>query len=282
ALTAEIDVVGADYLRTMGVQLLQGRWFRADEMSESGDSAIIDQRVAARLWPGENTLGKPICVDCTPEAPKNWKRVVGVVTSINHVALDDAVEGNVYLAAGAMRSAVFLVVRTQRPPSEMENAIRLAIARLDPNQPVLLSVTMRELIADSIADRRFILTLLGIMSALALAMSSAGVFGVVSYTTTRRTQEIGIRMALGAKPQNVLAMVFGHSFFVVSIGLLCGLVAGSIALRVLGSVLAGLQSSRPAPVVVEPILVAIAAALACWIPARRATRIDPMQALRHE
>ena len=108
---------------------------------------------------------------------------------------------NVYLAAGAMQKSYFLVVRTERPAGEMGRAIRRAIAAIDPNQPVFLSASMRDLIADSVADRRFIMTLLAIMGCLALAMSAAGVYGVISYTTSRRTQEIGIRMAVGATPR---------------------------------------------------------------------------------
>src|SRR5713226_6258525 len=141
-IESEIDVVGGEYLQTMGVRLLEGRWFREEEMVESNDAAIVNDLIAKRLWPGSRAVGQRVCVYCTPENPKNWKRVIGVVSSASHSALDEAAEGNVYLAAGAMRTSVFLVVRTERPTGDLEKAIRRTIASIDPNQPVFLSASM--------------------------------------------------------------------------------------------------------------------------------------------
>src|ERR1700730_13447539 len=120
----------------MGVRLLEGRWFREEEMVESNDAAIVNDLIAERLWPGSRAVGQRVCVY---ENPKNWKRVIGVVSSTSHSALDEAAKGNVYLAAGAMRTSVFLVVRTERSTGDMEKAIRRTIAAIDPNQPVFLS-----------------------------------------------------------------------------------------------------------------------------------------------
>ncbi len=167
---SEIDVVGGEYLQAMGVRLLEGRWFREEEMAESNDTAIVSDFVAERLWPGSRAVGQRICVYCTPERPANWKQVIGVVSSASHAALDEAAKGSVYLAAGAMRTSAFLVVRTERPTGDLERAIRRTIAAIDPNQPVLLSVSMTTLIADSVADRRFIMLLLAVTAGLALAM----------------------------------------------------------------------------------------------------------------
>jgi putative ABC transport system permease protein len=281
-LMAEIDVTGGDYLQAMGVRLLEGRWFRAEEMNPSGDAAIVSEFVARRLWPGINPLGQRVCVYCTPENPNNWKRVVGVVSGSSHAALDETEKGNVYLAAGAMRNAVFLVVRTERNQGEMSRAIRRAIAAADPNQPVLLSASMQDLIADSLADRRFLVILLTVTGCLALLMSAAGVYGVVSYTTSRRTQEIGIRMAVGATPRHVLSLIFRQGFVSVATGLLLGLAVAWCALRWLRSSLPGLDSGHPASTWVAAALVAVMAAAGCWIPARRATRTDPVSALRQE
>ena len=141
---------------------------------------------------------------------------------------------------------------------------------------------MRDLIADSVADRRFILTLLAITGALALVMSAAGVYGVVSYTTSRRTQEIGIRMAVGATPRDVFSLIFLHGFRTIATGLAIGLGAALVSMRSLRSVLAGLESGHPAYTWVSAIVVAASAAAACWVPARRATRTDPISALRQE
>jgi len=238
--------------------------------------------VARHLWPGATAIGQHICVSCTPENPRNWKEVIGVVSSTSHAALNESEKGNVYLAAGAMQESVFLVVRTDRLKGEMEKAIRRAIAAIDPNQPVFLSASMQELIADSVADRRFIMILLAATSCLALGMAAAGVYGVISYTTSRRTQEIGIRMAIGATPRNILSMVFGQGFLTVTSGLACGVGATFVSTRLLHNMLPGLDSGQAASVWISTALVSATAGIACWIPARRATRIDAMSALRQE
>jgi putative ABC transport system permease protein len=181
-----------------------------------------------------------------------------------------------------MRSSVFLVVRTERATGDMEKAIRRTIAAIDPNQPVFLSVPMTALIADSVAERRFIMMLLAVTAGLALVMSTAGVYGVISYTTSQRTQEIGVRVAVGAMPRDVLALVFRQGFLMVAIGLAIGLGAALVAAHSLRSFLAGLEFGNPAHIWIATGLVAASAGIACWIPARRATRIDPMTALRQE
>ena len=281
-LSVEIDVTGGEYLQTMGVRLLEGRWFREEEMAPSNESAVVSEFVAQRLWPQESAIGKRICVDCTPENPGNWRQVIGVAGNAAHAALDEPDRGNVYLAAGAMRTSDFVVVRTARPAGEMEKAIRRAIAAIDPEQPVFLSAGMRELMADSVADRRFILTLLAMTGCLALVMSAAGIYGVVSYTTSRRTQEIGIRMAVGATPGDVFSLVFRQGFVTVVCGLALGMAAALAGLRFLRTVLEGLEGGHPMPMWIAAGMVLISAAAACWMPARRATRTDPMQALREE
>lgn len=278
----EIDVVGGEYLQTMGVRLLEGRWFREEEMAESNDAAIVNDLIAARLWPNSHAVGQRVCVWCAPENPNNWKRVIGVVTSASHAALNEAAKGNVYLAAGAMQTSAFLVVRTERPTGEMEKAIRRTIAAIDPNQPVFLSAPMTALIADSVADRRFIMMLLAVTAGLALVMSTAGVYGVISYTTSQRTQEIGVRVAVGAMPRDILALVFRQGYMTVAIGLAIGLGAALVAIHSLRSFLTGLEFGNPAHIWIAIGLVAVSAGMACWIPARRATRIDPMAALREE
>jgi predicted permease len=279
-LTAEVDVVSAKYLQTMGIHLLEGRWFREEDMSESSDAAIVNDFAVTRLWPRASAVGQRICVYCTPERPNNWKRVIGVVSSVSHAALNEPMKGNVYLSAGAMQKAVFLVVRTERPTGDLEKAIRRAIATIDPNQPVFLSASMRALLADSVADRRFIMTLLAITACLALLMSAAGIYGVISYTTLRRTQEMGIRLALGATPRDVHVLLFRQGFATIAVGLTLGLSAAMALTPVLQSLFVGLESRSPAHVWIATALVTVTAGIACWIPARRVTKIDPISALR--
>jgi predicted permease len=279
-LTAEVDVVGGAYLQTMGVHLLAGRWLREEDESDSSDAAMVNDFAAHRLWPHATAVGQRICVYCTPEEPNNWKRVIGVVSSASHAALNESMKGNVYVSAGAMRSAEFLVVRTERPAGDMGKAIRRSIAAIDPNQPVFLSATMSTLVADSVADRRFIMTLLAITACLALLMSAAGVYGVISHTTARRVPEMGIRLALGATPRNVQTLIFRQGFATVAIGLTLGLCVTASLMHALRSLLTGLESGNAAYVWIAVALVTVTAELACWIPARRATKIDPMSALR--
>jgi len=279
---AEIDVTGGEYLQTMGIRLIEGRWFREEEMTEPNDGAIVNKLVALRLWPGASAIGQRICVSCTAERPQNWKRVIGVVSSASHAALDEPEKGNVYLSANAMQKAAFLVVRTERSLGEMEKAISRAVALIDPNQPVFLSVSMRQLISDSVADRRFITILLAITACLALTMAAFGVYGVISYTTSSRTSEFGIRMAVGASPRNILALVLRQNFTTVATGLAIGLALALLWIRFMGDLLAGLGSGNPAFIWIAGGLVSVIAGFACWIPARRATRVDPDVALRHE
>jgi predicted permease len=279
---AEIDIVGDQYLQTLGVHLAAGRWFREEDMKESSNAAIVNNTAARALWPGTSAIGKQICVDCTPEHPSNWKRVIGVVSTVRHADLDARPGWNVYLSAGALSNADFLVVRTNRPMGEMEKAVRRAIFSIDPDQPVLLSASMQSLISDTVAERRFVMSLLAATACLALLMSIAGIYGVVSYTTSRRTQEIGIRMALGATRSSVHALVFRQGFFAVVIGLAVGVGLTAVLLHVLRGVIAGLGAGLAANFWITACLVAITAAMACWIPARHAIKIDPMRALREK
>ena len=277
---AEVDTVTAGYLPAMGVPLIEGRAFREEDVTGARQVALVSQGAAALLWPGVSPLGRRICVNCSPEKPPQWKQVVGVVSGIRHSGLDERGVVQVYLAAGALESAQFLVVRANRPAGELARAIRAAVAAVDPNQPVFLSAAMSSLIADSVADRRFILNLLAITAFLALALAAAGVYGVISYVTSRRTREIGLRMALGATPGQVGRLVFRQGMQLAGVGTGIGLAAALVLARLLRSVLTGLGSGDPALVALAAAVVIAAAALACWVPAQRATRIDPASALR--
>jgi ABC-type antimicrobial peptide transport system permease subunit len=207
---------------------------------------------------------------------------VGVVQSIRHASLSEPDGGSVYLAAGALQGADFLVVRAMRISADLTQAIRRAVSAADPTQAVFLTATMNSLIGDSIADRRFIFALLAITGGLALLLASAGVYGVVSYATSRRRREIGVRMAVGATPRDILALVFRQGMRPVSAGVAAGIVAALVLMRLLRSVLTGLASGDPWLLVPAAALVVIAASLACLIPARRAMNVDPMLALRQD
>ncbi len=282
-ITAEIDDVSPGYLQTMGIRLLQGRRLDEEDMKDSSGSAVVSDAVAKALWPGESPIGKPICVFCSPENPNNWKRVVGVVSSSRHRSMDGPQQqATVYLSAGALHKAVFLVVRSDRPEADVQKAVRQTIAGIDPNQPIFLSATMQSLIDDSLAERRFMMFLLALTGGLALVMAAAGVYGVATYVTSRRTQEIGIRMALGATRGNVEALIFRQGFAIAIVGLISGLAITLALVRTLRAMLPWFQSGNSSSLWIEIGLVTLTAALSCWLPARRAAKIDPMLALRQE
>ena len=281
-MVAEVDVVSSSYLQTMGIRLIEGRLFNEQDMKEPSGSVIVDEVAANRLWPGTSPIGMPVCVNCTAEHPRNWKQVIGVVASMRHSALDGPLQANAFLSGGALENAQFLVVRANRPTAELEKPMRVAIASVDPRQPVLLSASLESFVADSVADRRFIMSLLAVTACLALVMAAAGVYGVALYTTSRRTQEIGIRMALGATAHNINALLFRQGFLAVGIGLTVGAASTLALVRALRGLVVGLEGVNPLHAFAAIVIVSFAVALACWVPARRATAIDPMAVLRQE
>ena len=281
-LVAETDLVGGEYLQTLGVRLQAGRWFRGEDEKQTSDTAMVNDTLARRLWPEDSALGKRICVNCTTEQPQNWKRIIGVVSGVRHADLDARLGFNVYLSAGALEEADFLVVRTARPNENLDKAVRNAVASVDPDQPVLLSISLQGLIADTLADRRFIAGLLAVTGCCALLMCLAGIYGVTSYTTSRRTQEIGIRMALGATAGSVHALIFRQGFVSVVAGLAAGLALSAGLTRALQGVLVGLNTGSHLEFWVAAGAVALTAAIACLVPAVRAAHFDPMRALRQE
>jgi len=245
-------------------------------MDPDRDTAIVNDIAAARLWPGQDALGKRFCLCWDVKSPI-WKRVVGVVQTMRHSGLDEPTGAAVYYSSSALEHAQFLVARTNRPSDELAKSVRMAVASVDPKQPVFLSASMSRLIGDSIADRRFIMILLAITGCLALLLAAAGVYGVISYATSLRTQEIGVRVALGATPRNVQLLIFRHGMLLAGGGVVIGLSSALAAIRIFS-----LASADAALVTLAVALVSLTAAVACFIPARRATRIDPMLALRQD
>jgi predicted permease len=279
---AELDHVTSDYLQTMGVRLLQGRWFDKHDESNSSDVALVDEIAVRRFWPGRNPIGKRICINCDEGRPQVWKQVIGVVNNIKHTSLEATAGPEVYLTVSALAQGQFLVLRTRGRAMDLAPAVRQMVASLDPNVPVYLSAAMSTFVGDSVSDRLFIMALLAVTGILALLLAAAGVYAVVSYATSRRTQEIGVRMALGATRGDVRGLVLREGMKMAGWGVVIGLAAALVVNRVLHGVLAGLGNSDGTTIAVAVILVTATAAVACLVPARRATRIDPMAALRHE
>jgi putative ABC transport system permease protein len=281
-----INHVSRDYFRTMGMQVRAGRPFSVGDGPKAQLAAIINETVARRYFSNENPIGRRFSL---PPDWKDPKTIVGVVGDTRQFGLDREVNLEVFLPdAQNPGNSNMLVARVapsqnnQAGLSGLSAAIRDQALALDPAEPVYQVVTMNERLSDSFAPRRFQMLLFGAFAALALAIAAVGMYGVVSYAVSRRTHEIGIRMALGATPRDALKMVVRQGMLLALIGVGLGL-AGALALtRVMKSLLFNVGANDPATFAGVALLLVAVALIANYIPARRATKVDPLQALRQE
>lgn len=272
-----------DYFRAMGISVVEGRSFSAQDDQNTVPVVIINRSMASRFWPGEDPLGKRLHFG---EANDPAYTIVGVVGDIKHMGLD-ADEGAVMYQPHAQKRFPWLrwmtlVVRTNDDPLSVAASVRSRIQEVDKDQPVFSIATMEQLLTDSIATPRFSTLLLGVFALIALALTTIGVYGVVSYTIAQRTREIGIRMALGAQVRDVLRLVIGQGMKLVLSGVSLGLAGAAALTHTMRSLLFGVSATDPGIFVIIALLLTGVALLACYLPARRATKVDPMIALRYE
>ena len=277
-------LVTAGYLETMGIRVLRGRGITAGDIAGRVKVGVISESAVRAYWPNVDPLGRRFTFEDTD---KNWVTIVGVAADVRHRNLDEAPTPDVYMAIlqdthGEPDNDFTVAARTSNDPLTLGPALRREVAALDPSLPVAALHTMDELVSDSVAPERFNLTLLGIFAALALVLAAAGLYGVISFTVGQRTHEIGIRMALGAQRRDVLAMVIGQGMRLIFAGIAVGLLAALLLTRLLQSLLFGVSSGDPLTFVSVVALLILVAVAACYIPARRATQIDPICALRYE
>ena len=278
--------VSADYLRTMNIPLTAGRYFTPQDNEQSIPVAIVNETMARQYWPGRSALGQRFKIgDPTDDVP--WRQVVGIVRDVRQMGLDAPIKAEMYLPYRQIDTHQWfiprdLAIRTTGTPLSLVGAVRQAIREVDPDQPISNVATMSELLGEEAGQRRLGMIMLVAFAILALLLASIGIYGVLAYFVSQHTNEIGVRLALGATPRNILAMVVRRGMMLTLLGIAFGL-ASSIALtRLMSSLLFEVQALDPLTLVLVPVLLLLAALLACAVPARRAMKVDPLVALRYE
>jgi putative ABC transport system permease protein len=278
---SDIRTITPGYFQTMKIPLLKGRDFTEQDNADGRKVAMIDETLARLYWPGEDPIGKRLDLQFVDKPI--WMEIVGVVGSIKHKGLDAEYKGQIFypLAQGGNLS-MHLVARTTIDPLSLVSAARGAIRAVDPDQSIYRVMTMEQVVADAVAQPRLTTLLLGAFAVLALVLAAVGIYGVLSYAVTQRTREIGIRMALGAGQRDVLNLVVRHGMLLTLLGALFGLTASIALTRLMRTLLFGVNANDPLTFIVVALLLSLVALLACWIPARRATKVDPLVALRDD
>jgi len=284
--TQNVDTrtVSSDYFSTMGIALLAGEAFSQQDGPNAPPVVVINQTLAHRFWPNESPLGKRMKIGGA-DSKSPWFTIKGVVNDSAQGSLDANVHPEAYFALGQMAGRyrrMNIAVRTSVDPKSLVPSIQKAIREVDTNQPVYQIQTLDELIKDSVGTRRFALLILVLFASLALVLAATGIYGVISYSVAQRTQEIGIRVALGARVADVLLLVVGQCMRLALTGVVIGLVAALALTHLMTSLLFGVTPTDASTFIAVSLSLLLVALLACYIPARRATKIDPLTALRYE
>jgi predicted permease len=289
--TAGWHVVSPEFFRTLGVRLLRGRLLEDADQEQATPVAVVNETLARMHWPNEDPLGRRIRLPNGSQATTAFLIVVGVVADVKNDGLTEAARQEVYVPLRQRTAAIAgmgfarqmtLAVRTSVEPLNLVNAIRQEVMALDRNVPIASVRTMEQIMATVTVQPRFNMILLGIFAAVALVLAAVGIYGVLSYSVTQRTHEIGLRLALGAQQGEVLKLVVRQGMILALLGVAIGLAASFALTRLLTGLLYGVSATDPLTFIVIALLLTMVALMACWIPARRATKVDPMIALRHE
>jgi putative ABC transport system permease protein len=275
-----LSLVTPDYFRAMGIPLRAGRYFTESDNDDAPSVLILNEALARKLFPGEDAIGKRFR---SPAYGKGQAAVVGVVADVRHDGLDQDVTPEIFAPYWQNAwSQITLTIHTQVDPLSLISSVRRQALSVDSNMPVYEVMTMEQRLSDSVSSRRFNLLLLGAFALFALILAAVGVYGVIAYAVTRRTHEIGVRMALGARAPDVLRLFIRQGMSLVAAGVAIGLLGALALTQVMKSLLFGVSAIDPLTFALVASLLALVALAACYLPARRATKVDPIAALRHE
>jgi putative ABC transport system permease protein len=277
-LQVDIRIAGSDYFRTMEIPLRKGRFFTEDDSGDKPQVVIIDEKFAQRFWPDGDAIGKHLWFD-----PKKPVTIVGVVGVVKQYGLEiDGKIATYFPQQQQPDQRMFLAVRTSSEAAGLPSAVVSEIHAVDPDVVVYGIRTMQERLYDSLARQRFSSTMLGAFAVFALLLAAMGLYGVMSHLVTRGTHDIGVLVTLGARPGNIIGLVVRQGMLLAAIGIMVGLVGAAALTRVMTSLLFGVSTTDAFTFVTVPLLLAAVAFAATVIPAWRATRVDPMVALREE
>lgn len=277
------QAVSKDYFTTMGIRLIDGRFFDEHDVQGAPEVVIINKTMALTFWPGQEPLGRRI----RPGGSKDWSTIIGVVDDVKNAGLDRPAGTELYLPyrqpAGQGNSDMYVVMRSQiGDPRSLASVVRGQLNQLDPSLPLADVRLMEDVLSRAQARPRFLTLLLSLFSGVALAIATVGIYGVVSYAVARRTKEFGLRMVLGAQQADVLGLVMKQGAGMVAIGILVGLATAFALTRLMASLLFGVTPTDLPTFTGVTVLLFVTALAACYVPARRATRVDPIQTLRYE
>jgi putative ABC transport system permease protein len=278
--------VSADYLKTIGIPLLRGRDLDDNDNEQALPVAVINETMARQYWPGEDAVGKRFKLG-DPDEPKPWTTIVGVAGDVRQMGVDEPVKAEMYLPYQQIKDQQWfaprdLVIRTTVEPLSIVAAVRSEIHQIDADQPIANIRTMDEVLGEETATRRLGMTLLAAFAGLALLLASLGIYGVLAYFVVQHTQEIGVRLALGAQRRDILGLVLKKGMMLALVGVVIGLGAAFALTRFMASLLYGVGAADPLTYAIITLLLTVVALCACYLPARRATKVDPMVALTYE
>jgi putative ABC transport system permease protein len=278
--------VSSDYLATMGIPLQAGRHFTDGDHDKSLPVVMINETLARQYWPGESALGKRLKIG-DPDNPAPWLTVVGIAGDVRQMGVDEPVKAELYLPYRQFKDQPWfaprdLVIRTKADPLALVASVREQVHQVDPDQPIANVRTMDQVLGEQTSSRRLGMTLLTIFAGLALLLSSLGIYGVLAYFVVQHTQEIGVRLALGAQRRDIFALILKKGMSLTLIGVAIGLFASFALTRLMTSLLFGVSTTDPSTYVLITGVLGLVALCACCLPARRATRVDPLVALTYE